>query len=559
LLNACRRFVGDYGSSFTKWILLAVIFAGAGAAIGAQTPQAPAESPLMRQFHQALAAAEHGDETRALAQANALVEQHPDFVPALKSQGMLLEDRGQSAAAAQSYEKAFTLAPNDADLLFKVGVYRLLAGNKEEAIKLLLHHLRLEPKDGDALYYLSQAYHLTGHDDLALKAIRECIEFEPNNASVWQKYGELLCSTGDSQTGVVWLLKAQQANPNLDRISLDLGIASLSNMDVENAERYSRAAARLRPNDFDALELLASVEVKLAQWQDAKVAYEHALAVKKADPDALIGLGHCELELRQYQGAIETLDRLLQADPTKILAHFYLSRAYAGLGNATEAQHQAELHHKMMEQISFAPSALGSVEDRAVWFQARQLLVDHHEEAALKLFKDNAKGTSATPGHPAFLVGAMYLYLGDPANGLRNLQRALEIEPKVRGAHTYLGIYDLQQGKLSEAEKEFTAEIANDPNYQTAVAELGVVRYKQQRWAEAVDQLSRSHTRTPTLLLTLSDSYFHLGKVKEANLTAEIVAAYARDDQETMDSLIELLNSNGQMELARRLAGTSKP
>jgi lipoprotein NlpI len=153
----------------------------------------------------------------------------------------------------------------------------------------------------------------------------------------------------------------------------------------------------------------------------------------------------------------------------------------------------------------------------------------------------------------------MYLYLGDPANGLRNLQRALEIEPKVRGAHTYLGIYDLQQGKLSEAEKEFTAEIANDPNYQTAVAELGVVRYKQQRWAEAVDQLSRSHTRTPTLLLTLSDSYFHLGKVKEANLTAEIVAAYARDDQETMDSLIELLNSNGQMELARRLAGTSKP
>lgn len=558
-LKARQQFAGIHGCRLSRWIILAVFFAGAFAAIDAQKSQTPAESALVRQFHQALAAAEHGDERQALALANSLVEQHPDFVPALKLQGMLLEDKGQSAAAALSYEKAFKLAPNDADLLFKVGVYRLLAGDKDEAIKLLLHHLRLEPKDGDALYYLSQAYHLTGHDDLALKAIRECIQLEPNNASVWQKYGELLCSTGDSQTGIGWLLKAQQANPNLDRIDLDLGIANLSNMDVQNAEKYSTAAVKLHPNDFDAQELLASVQVKLAQWQEAKVAYEHALALKSDDPDALIGLGHCELELKDYQNAIATLDRLLHIDPTKILAHFYLSRAYAGLGNSAEAQHQAALHHKMMEQISFAPSALGSEEDKAVWFQARQLLTEHREDAALKLFKDNAKGTSATPGHSAFLVGALYLYLGDPANGLRNLNRALEIEPKIRGAHTYIGIFDLQQGKLSEAEKEFEAEIANDPNYQTAVAELGVVRYKQERWAEAADQLSRSHTRTPALLLTLCDTYFHLGKIADANLTAEIVAAYSRDDQEMMESLIDLLNRNGQEQLAQRLAGTPKP
>jgi hypothetical protein len=61
------------------------------------------------------------------------------------------------------------------------------------------------------------------------------------------------------------------------------------------------------------------------------------------------------------------------------------------------------------------------------------------------------------------------------------------------------------------------------------------------------------------LLLTLCDSYFHLGRVKDANLTAEIAAAYSHDDQELMDSLIELLNSNGQTELAGRLAGGPQP
>jgi tetratricopeptide (TPR) repeat protein len=438
-------------------------------------------------------------------------------------------------------------------------VERLVAGDKSQAVTLLLRHLRYEPRDGDAFYYLAQAYHLSGQNDLALDAIQKCVKYLPANPSALQKFGELLCSTGDSETGIGWLLKAQQVDPKLEQIDLDLGIASLSNMDLPNAEKYAQAAIGKYPGSSDAWELLASVEVKLAQWQRAKDAFQQVLLLKPEEPDALLGFGHCELELKQYQNAIDTLNRLLQRDPTKILAHFYLSRAYAGQGDRAEAQHQAELHHTMMEQISFAASALGSEADKAAWAQARQLLIDHHEEQALQLFVENAKRTSATPGHPYFLIGALYLYIGDSTNGLRYLNRALQIEPTVRGARTYLGIYDMQQGKLAEAEKEFQAEIANDPNYETAVAELGVVRYKQQRWAEAADQLARSHTRTPALLLPLCDAYFHLNKVKDANLTAEIAAAYARDDPQFLESLIALLNRNGQTDLAQRLAGRPKP
>ncbi len=423
----------------------------------------------------------------------------------------------------------------------------------------MLHHLKLDPKDGDGLYYLAQAYHLTGRDDMAIKAIQDCLKYDADNPSVWQKYGELLCSSGDCEAGIGWLQRAQQSNPNLDRIDFDLGIASMDRMDFQNAEKYSEKAVAMHPNHVEALELLASVDVKLSQWQRAQEVYERVLTLKKNDSDALLGLGHCELELKQYQPAIDTLDRLLQLDPTKMLAHYYLSRAYAGLGNVTEAQHQADLHHKMMEQTSFAPSALGTAEDKAAWNQARQLLAEHREDAAIQLFKKHAQASSATPGHPYFLAGALYLYMGNSTDGVRNLRHALEVEPTVRGAHTYLGIFALQQGKLEEAEKEFNAEIANDPNYQAAVAELGVVRYKQKKWAEAADLLSRSHTRTPALLLTLCDAYFHTDKVKDADLTAEMLAAYAKNDQELMEELRELLNRNQQDELAQRLTGISKP
>jgi tetratricopeptide (TPR) repeat protein len=539
-------------------VIVAFIAGSPFASNGQRTPPQP-EAPLQEQLHRALSNFEHGDAEQALKLANQVVEQHPEFVPALKLQGMLLEETGQPGKAAQSYQCGLKLAPNDADLLFKVGVERLVAGDKAQAITLLLRHLRYEPRDGDAFYYLAQAYHLSGQNDLALDAIQKCVKYLPANPSALQKYGELLCSTGDSETGIGWLLKAQQIDPKLEQIDLDLGIASLGNMDLPNAEKYAQTAVEKYPGNPDAWELLASGEVKLAQWQKAKDAYQQVLSLKHEEPDALLGLGHCELELKQYQDAIDTLNRLLQRDPTKILAHFYLSRAYAGQGDRAEAQHQAELHHTMMEQISFAASALGSEADKAAWVQARQLLIDHHEEQALQLFVENAKKTSATPGHPYFLIGALYLYIGDPANGLRYLNGALQIEPTVRGARTYLGIYDLQQGRLAEAEEEFLAEIANDPNYETAVAELGVVRYKQQRWAEAADQLAKSHTRTPALLLPLCDAYFHLDRVKDANLTAEIAAAYARDDPQFLESLIALLNRNGQTALAQRLGGTPRP
>jgi uncharacterized hydantoinase/oxoprolinase family protein len=82
---------------------------------------------------------------------------------------------------------------------------------------------------------------------------------------------------------------------------------------------------------------------------------------------------------------------------------------------------------------------------------------------------------------------------------------------------------------------------------------LGEVRYHQARWSDAAEQLAKSRTTTPELLYMLCDSYFHVGKVSDADLTAETMAAYGRNNSEVMKELNELLLRNGQMELAQRL------
>ena len=537
------------------FLLLAALLAAGVVAVRAQSTAHPAElSPPTRQFHQALNLAQNGDKRAAMNLVLRLLEQHPDFAPAIKLKGMLLEESGRTAEAAAAYEDALKLAPNDGDLLLKVGISRLASGKKEEALKLLQECIRILPGDGDAQYYLAEAYHLNGQDDLALRAIRQSLKAEPDNISVWQKYGELLCGTGDCAGGLRWLLKAQHSDTTLPRIDYDIAASDYKLMDLAGAAQYAARAVLSQPNDVTALQLLATADVKLAKWQEARNTFERILTFKPDDVEALLGRGQCEVELKNYPAAVDQLQSVLRLDPTRLLAHFYLSRAFAGMGSTAEAQHEAALHQLMMEQMTFVRSVEAEEREGPIKAQARQLLAKHREADALQLYREHFRGTAATAADAYVFIGKIYLFLGNTDDGLRSLNHALEIQPAVRGAHTYEGILALKQGDLSTAENDFKAELANDPNYQVAIAEMGEVRYRRELWSDAAEQLAKSRTTTPELLYMLCDSYFHLGKVSDANLTAETVAAYGRNNSEIMKELNELLLRNGQTELAQHLS-----
>ena len=503
--------------------------------------------------------AEHGDPEQALALINTLLEQHPDFVSALKVQGMLLENAGRGQEAAASYERALKLAPKDPALLFQVGLDRLMAGDKERAIELLLRGLKIVPGNGQALYYLAQAYHEKGDEELALKTIQECLKVQPNNPLVWQKYGDFLSNSGNNVAAQQWLQKARQADPKLPQIDFDLGVASYKNMDLATAEICATRAAESQPDDIKVLTLLANTKERLSEPREAKALFERILAVKPEDGPSLLGLGHCELELEDYQAAVDTLERVLRLDPTQIDAHFFVSRALGKLGRTAEAKHEAELHHKMVEQNSYVPPKDQLERESVIRDQVVQLLLDNHEDDALRIAQASYKGASVSPGSGYTFLASLYLAMHRLDDAQRVLNRALAADPKTPDANTYLGKLALIQDDVAGAERHFQLELSLYPNHTLARAELGEARYRQGRWAEAADLLADSKTRAPRLLYLLCDSYFRAGKVSSANLTAETMVAYAVNAPEVMQELIDLLNRNGQPELARRLSQRMKP
>jgi Tfp pilus assembly protein PilF len=520
---------------------------------------APADPAAMRQLRQAVSLAEHNDPNASMVIVNRLLEQNPRFAPALKLKGMLFEEAGRTSEATALYEQALQYAPNDPDLLLKTGIHQLVAGNPEKAVILLAHCVRIAPSDGDAEYYLAQAYHLDGQTELALRAIRESARLEPDNAAVLQKYGEYLSSAAKYQEALDWLTKAQRADATLPHIDYDMGVASYKLMDLSAAGKSLARAVQAQPTDLSALQLLATVQTHLADWAGARDSFTRVLAIKPDDVDSRLGLGQCEVELKDYPAALQALHAVLHADPTRLQAHFYLSRAYAALGQTEDAQHEAALHQLMMQQITFVQSEANEAHESVIADQARALLTQHKEAEALQLYQNHFKGTSAQPADAWVFVGKLYLYLGDRTNGLRCLHHALEIDPRVRGAYTYQGILALKDGDLSAAEADFQAELAHDPNYQMAIAEMGEVRYRQQRWPDAARLLAQSKTMTPQLLYMLCDADFHLNDAANADLAAEVTEAYGRSNSALMTDLIALLRANNQQQLADRLSADLSP
>ncbi len=541
-------------------LLMAAVFALGRHGIAAAQAAGGAPSPAVsQQFHRALELAQHGDPQQAMVIVQQVLDAVPRYAPALKLKGMLLHDEGHSAEAGAAFEEALKNAPNDPDLLFETGVYKLATGDKADALKLLERCAKLQPRDGDTFFYLAQAYHLNGHDDEAIRAIEQSAQLEPDNATAWQKYGELECTGSDCAQGLKLLQKAQRMDGTLPRLDYDIGSADYKLMDLAGAEQSLSRAVAAHPDDVNSLDLLASTESRIANWPAAKEDYTRLSTYKPNDPDVLLSLGHSELELKDYTTAVSTLQQSLRLAPERFVAHFYLSRAYTAMGNTDAAQHEAALHQLMMSQTTFI--GLSGVETREsnITAQAKQLLTAHRKDQARQLYFNYFKGTTVGVAESWVFIGKLELYTGDGSEGLKDLRHALELNSRAHGAHTYEGIFDLKLNKLDDAEAEFKAELANNPSYQLAIAEMGEVRYHQQRWQEAADYLAKSKTVIPELVYLLCDAYFHVNRPADADLNAETAAVYGRHDPQFMRGLFDLLRRNGQSELADRLAANATP
>lgn len=303
-----------------------------------------------------------------------------------------------------------------------------------------------------------------------------------------------------------------------------------------------KAALAISPDRADALSNLGAAYVKLGQFDDAIAQYEAAL---KADPmSAAVRLN---MALAYYKSArpdraIPQLLRVVAAEPEARNAYLLLADCYLQTGQSEEVVTLLKPRGALFEG------------DLAYAFLLGTALLQTGDTLEGQKYVDRVFGAGES-AEARLLMGIAHLGQHDYPAARTELQRAVQLNPKLPTARSLYGRALLALGEQAAAEREFTAELAQNINDFESNLQLGNIRKGAQRFAEASSYLERAVTIRPTDLTArklLASLRLQTGKVEEAVTILEGLAKEAPDQVEIHVQLATAYNRLKRVEDARR-------
>jgi Flp pilus assembly protein TadD len=125
-----------------------------------------------------------GELETALKHANRSIELHPAFAPAHKRKGIILGRQRHFVEAADEFETAVQLAPDDPDALTWLGESRVQLGQWAAAAESLEQATRLAPQNANAWLKLGVARVWLGEFDAARESLERAARMSPESARI---------------------------------------------------------------------------------------------------------------------------------------------------------------------------------------------------------------------------------------------------------------------------------------------------------------------------------------------------------------------------------------
>lgn len=195
-----------------------------------------------------------------------------------------LLEYGQFREASSVLEKLLNEMPDDADLLYNLGMCYTELGEPTKAIELLDKCISNAPEFANAYVALGVALSRTGDLERAKECLLKSLELDPNNPYALKNLGAIYGNEGDNQKALNYLKRSFELNPEDPYTAFGIGMAYMKLGDLEKASDYFNETISLNaPVDLisrakEALTNIASKELKSKGFRLDAVQYiTHAL------------------------------------------------------------------------------------------------------------------------------------------------------------------------------------------------------------------------------------------------------------------------------------------
>jgi tetratricopeptide (TPR) repeat protein len=241
---------------------------------------------------------------------------------------------------------------------------------------------------------------------------------------------------------------------------------------------------------------LGVMQTRAQRFSRAAELFGKAAAITPDSAQVQYSLGVARFNARQFAEATAPLSRALAANPADAGLRHMLAMAWFN----------AEAYDKASELLRDDP---GRAADASLQFAYGAALVRSGRAAEAQPVFAALLARHGDSAEVRVLLGQASAQQGDFDAAVRELTRALELQPHVAEANATLGVIYMRQGRLAEAEAALRAELETRPDDVKSGNALATVLDLQGRPEEAVPLLRRALESKPDF----ADARYLLGKI----------------------------------------------
>jgi predicted O-linked N-acetylglucosamine transferase (SPINDLY family) len=359
---------------------------------------------------------------------------------------------GAFGEARDLYENALAIEPDDANVMFRLGVLDMQTGANDSALRWLDEALKLAP--ATAKYHFVRGHVLAAAQRLseAIDAYRQALAIDPASADVLCALASALQSSADYPAAIEAYTAALALEPAHSDALNNLGNCHRQQGDTNAAEAAYRRALALHPDDANALTNLGTLLESSGRQDEALALLDAAVRAAPASPHALVNLGVALQQRGESTEAAALLTRAMELDPAVPEAAYNLANALHALGRRREAA----AHYQ--RAIAQTPTHADAHNNLGIVYQESGA----HDDA------EQAFNTAIRlrPGFVAALNNAATLKrkLGRIVEAEAHLREALSIDPAHSVTHNNLGNVLKDQGRLDDGIDSYRRALASDPD-----------------------------------------------------------------------------------------------
>lgn len=211
---------------------------------------------------------------------------NPDFAKAHKDLGIIYLNKRLFDYAEDEFKTALKLAPNDFEIIFEYGNFLYSISKNQEAEVYYREALEVDPENVLALTFMGLNKLILNELDEAYSYIMKAYKNEPNHEYVQFCVGRILYARGEHEDAKRYLIRAVEQNP-----------------------------------DVETQNTLALTYFKLGEYQLALNIFRNIQVKNPKSISVLMDIARCQEALNDNDGALKTLDKIIEIFPDYEDAH----------------------------------------------------------------------------------------------------------------------------------------------------------------------------------------------------------------------------------------------